>query len=186
MLKITGGSLRGRRIAAPKGKNTRPTSEKVRQGIFDALINLVDLQGICVVDLFAGSGALGIEALSRGAAEVIFVESRLRAADGIRANLKRIEPLDGTGRVVASPVAAWLKRPRFEQPPRLILLDPPYTAGLAEQTLAALASAPEVPADTVICLETAARENPAAPPGLELLRRKIYGDTQVLFYAKSD
>ncbi len=184
MLRITGGSLRGRRIAAPKGRTTRPTSEKVRESIFDSLENLAAMQGSFVLDLFAGSGALGIEALSRGAAEVIFVEGHARTAAVIRANLEQLAPVGGEWQVVRAPVASWLRSFRPVKPADLVLLDPPYGAGLAEQALQLLASAEGVSQAATIVLEAPARNPPIIPADLEVARQKSYGDTQVIYITK--
>ena len=86
-MRVVGGESRGRRLTAPVAKGVRPTSDRVRESIFDILGSLVDLSGLRVVDLFAGTGALGIEALSRGAGSVTFVESDAAAVAAIRANL---------------------------------------------------------------------------------------------------
>ncbi len=185
MLRITGGTLRGRRIGAPKGRDTRPTSEKVRAGIFDALANLVDMDGATVLDLFAGSGALGIEALSRGAAHVVFLEAHAKTAAAIRATLRQLELPGGQWQVVTARVESWLGRPAPERPPDVILLDPPYASPQGEAALAALVRAPTVPKGALLVLEAAARTAPAAPAGLELVKVKRYGDTKVLFLRKN-
>lgn len=184
MLKVTGGELRGRRFPAPRGRATRPTAEKVREGIFNVLANLVELEDAAVLDLFAGSGALGIEALSRGAARVIFVESHARTAGGIRATLKDLGIPGERWEVAVSPVASWLRRAVPAQTPLVVLADPPYASGDAEQVLTALEQAAGVAPGTIIALEAASRLELAPPGGLELLRVKRYGDTQVLYLRK--
>lgn len=184
MLKITGGELRGRRFQAPKGRATRPTAEKVREAIFDTLNGIVDLPGACMLDLFAGSGALGIEALSRGAAHATFVEAHARTAAILRENLRRLELPGERWEVAAARVEGWLRGASPAKRPLVILADPPYATGDAEQVLATLVATPQVPADSVIVLEAASRLALAVPPGLELLRVKRYGDTQVLYLIK--
>ncbi len=171
-------------MTAPKGRATRPTSEKVREGIFNVLANLTELAGSVVLDLYAGSGALGIEALSRGATRVIFVESHPRTAGGIRANLQQLSVPSDRWQVVVAKAETWLKKPPGGPAPGLVLLDPPYAAGHAERALAAVASSPVVPAGALVVLEAAARRSLGVPPGLELLRTKGYGDTEVGFYSK--
>jgi len=184
MLKITGGALRGRRFPAPRGRATRPTAEKVREGIFNVLANLVELGDAAVLDLFAGSGALGIEALSRGAARVTFLESHARTAGGIRSTLRELSISGERWEVVASPVASWLRRAVPAQTPLVVLADPPYASGDAEQVLTALERSPGVAPGAIIVLEAASRLELAPPGGLELLRVKRYGDTQVLYFSK--
>lgn len=185
MLRITGGEWRGRRIAAPKGRATRPTAEKVREALFDTLAGLVKLEKAHVWDLFAGSGALGIEALSRGAAHVTFVESHARTAALIRASLEQLSVPPNRQRIVTARVLPWLRKAGEAPPPRLILLDPPYASGDGAAVLEQLATAPLLAADGVAVIEGAAREPAPLPPGLELLRVKRYGDTELRFVAKT-
>jgi 16S rRNA (guanine966-N2)-methyltransferase len=127
-VRVVGGSSRGRRLAAPVPDAVRPTSDRVRESIFDILASSVDLDGMKVADLFAGTGALGIEALSRGAGSVTFVERDPDAAKAIRANLKHtgLELADAT--IVRRDVldflsAAPAREPAFD----LVLCDPPYS-----------------------------------------------------------
>ena len=185
MLRITGGELRGRRIAVPKGRATRPTAEKVRAGIFDTLVNLTQLVDAAVLDLFAGSGALGIEALSRGAANVVFLEAHGKTAAAIRATLRNLELPPQRWRVVTARVQGWLKQPGPEIPPGVVLLDPPYAGGEGPAALDVLAASPAVPAGALLVLETAARSEAPTPDGLELVQMKRYGDTQILFLRKN-
>ena len=122
-MRVVGGRARGRRLVAPKGDVTRPTSDFVREAIFNSLQSLVEWDGLAVADLFAGSGALGIEALSRGAASCVFVDSDRRAADAIRTNLATTG-FDDRGKVVVRDVASWLRNaPAID----VVLADPPYT-----------------------------------------------------------
>ncbi|MBI4083352.1 MAG: 16S rRNA (guanine(966)-N(2))-methyltransferase RsmD [Candidatus Lambdaproteobacteria bacterium] len=201
MLRIVAGRWGGRRIQAPKGAATRPTAEKVRQALFNVIAHLLALEGLAleslaVWDLYAGSGALGIEALSRGAARAVFVESHARTAAGIRANLERLGAAPETWRVVTARVEPWLAdsghgaRPgagrdaRSEPAPGLILLDPPYAAGEIEAVLPLLEGSAAVPAGALIVVEAPAKLAPKPPPGLELLQVKGYGDTRVWFLRK--
>src|ERR1700677_2708223 len=122
-MRVIAGTSRGRRLEAPAGGATRPTGDRVRESIFDVLGSLMDLDGTDVVDLFAGSGALGIEALSRGAASVVFVDDSADAVRAVEANVTGtgLDPAQTT--VVRADVLDWLRRPhRFD----LALADPPY------------------------------------------------------------
>jgi 16S rRNA (guanine966-N2)-methyltransferase len=185
MLRIVAGSLGGRRIHAPPGRHTRPTADKVREAIFNALATLIDLDGVRALDLFAGSGALGIEALSRGAAHCTFVESHGRTAAGVRANLALLELPPARWEVVNARAEAWLARPPEGPPAGLVLADPPYAYAQHDALLTALAAAPAVAPGALIVLETAAGQALAPPPRLEVLRTKGYGDTQVCILAKT-
>jgi 16S rRNA (guanine(966)-N(2))-methyltransferase RsmD len=183
MLRIIAGTLGGRRIATPKGAATRPTAEKVRGALFNVLEDLMALEGALVVDLYAGSGALGFEALSRGAARVTFVEASPRAARLIRQNAATL----GAARrvdVVAGRARAWLARPPQLPPATLVLADPPYAAGEYGPLLEALAAWPGAAPGAVIAVEAPARLHLPLPRGLELVRVKRYGDTQLLITRK--
>ncbi len=185
MLRITGGEWRGRRITAPKGTATRPTAEKVREAVFATLGALVELEGCTVFDLFAGSGALGIEALSRGAAHSTFVEAHGPTAAGIRANLRALEAPPARWRVVSSRALPWLRKNRATPPPHVILMDPPYGSLSGVEVLRELAGSPLLGEDAVAVMEAARRDAPALPDGLELVRVKRYGDTEIHIVKKS-
>ncbi|MDH5752458.1 MAG: 16S rRNA (guanine(966)-N(2))-methyltransferase RsmD [Deltaproteobacteria bacterium] len=198
MLRIVAGTLGGRRIAAPPGRETRPTSERVREALFSSLGHLVDWEGLQVVDLFAGSGALGIEALSRGAARAVFVESNARAAALIRANLKSLELAPPRARVVATRAESWLDRTEktaADGPQTtllgLVLLDPPYAYADTAGVLRRIVSAPQVAPGAIVVLEAAGgppgkgRDLPEIPAGLVSIASKRYGDTRIEYLSKT-
>ena len=121
-MRVVGGQARGRRLVAPKGETTRPTSDFVREAIFNTLQSLVEWDGLAVADLFAGTGALGLEALSRGAASCVFIDDDRRAADAVRANLSSTG-LSDRGQVIVRDVAAWARSaPALD----VVFADPPY------------------------------------------------------------
>jgi 16S rRNA (guanine966-N2)-methyltransferase len=184
MLRIVSGQFGGRRIQAPPGRGTRPTGEKVRAALFNALDQWLSLEDARVLDLYAGSGALGIEALSRGAAHVTFVESDPRTAALVRANLHSLAIPAGRATVVPQAALAWLRRAVAGPDTHLVLLDPPYAAGETEAVLHALAQWPGLAPGGIVCVEAPARQEIAPPPGLEVLRTKRYGDTQLVFLGK--
>ncbi len=178
-MRVIAGALGGRRLVAPRGLRTRPTSDRVREAIFSTL---GDVTGERVLDLYAGSGALGIEALSRGAERAVFVERSSGALGALRQNLHELG-LSRRSEVLATTVAralSLLKARQFS----LILVDPPYAeladAARALTTLAASAGAFVDGARLV--LEHAARDAPPALPGLTLERTRRYGDTAVTRY----
>lgn len=127
-MRVIGGEHRGRRLTAPIGDDVRPTSDRVREAIFDILFSLGGVEGLRVADVFAGTGALGIEALSRGASSVTFVERDRRAADAVRANLVAVglgtSESDGEATVVVADAIVWASSSaaRYD----LALCDPPY------------------------------------------------------------
>ena len=181
MLRITGGRLRGRRIPAPKGKNTRPTLEKPRAGIFDTLSQWIDLEGAEIWDCFAGSGALGIEALSRGAERAIFLESHAPSAAALRATLRALSLPESQWSVFTTRAETWLRDRACDPALRLILLDPPYASPLAGAVLEQLGGLASLPHEAVIVLETDRRNRPDIPASLELLKSKSYGDTELIY-----
>ncbi|WP_298031328.1 16S rRNA (guanine(966)-N(2))-methyltransferase RsmD [uncultured Dysosmobacter sp.] len=130
-MRVITGSARGRRLKELEGMETRPTTDRVKEGLFSAL--QFDIEGRRVLDLFAGTGQLGIECLSRGAASAVFVDRRADAVKLIRENL-RITDLQDKAQVVAGDSVEYLKSVR--QPFDIILLDPPYQAGLLEPVIA--------------------------------------------------
>jgi 16S rRNA (guanine966-N2)-methyltransferase len=187
MLRIIGGRLRGRRFNAPPGRHTRPTADKVREAIFNTLATLLELEGARVLELFAGSGALGLEALSRGAAHCTFVESHARTAAGIRANLALLGLPPAAARVVTGRAEAWLRGAGADDalaPVALVLADPPYAYAEHDALLAALAASPALAEGALIVLEAARGQALAPPARLEVLQTKGYGDTQVSFLEK--
>lgn len=188
MLRIVGGSLRGRLIATPRGTRTRPTSDKVRESIFNVLQSLVFLEGCAVLDLYAGSGALGIEALSRGASRAVFVESHRKTAEGIKITLNGLGLGPEQATVVTARAETWLARPTEGKsggsPALLVLMDPPYRFGGEEALLEAVAASPAAAPGALVVMESARETRLASPPGLDPVRSKRYGDTLISFFKK--
>lgn len=168
------GSARGRRIAAPPGADTRPTTDRVREAVFNALGSLDAVHGAVAADLFAGSGALGIEALSRGAAHVHFVEADRRAAATVAANLAELGFAD-RATVVRRPLPGAL-----DQLPTLldlVLADPPYAFDGWAALLDRLA--PRLSDDAVVVAESDRALD--LPAGWTKVRERSYGGTVVVF-----
>lgn len=177
-MRIVGGSLGGRVLRAPAGAATRPTSEKVRQAIFNIL---PDCDGAEVLDVFAGSGALGIEALSRGAAHATFFETAKPALAAVRGNLAELA-LEDRSTVLVGDAVGLAARHRPAAPWRLVFIDPPYRSDLAVRAALALPPANLAP-EVVIVIEHDRRNAPPDELG-SLLRtdERRYGDTLVSFY----
>lgn len=177
------GELRGRRLVAPRGTATRPTSDRVREAVFSAL---GDFRGAVVLDLFAGSGAMAIEALSRGAAGAVAVERAAPALRALRQNVDSLE-LAGRLRVVGLPVERALTSVQSSGPFDLIFADPPYAALPAGNLAKLLAPylALLAPAGGLV-LEHAARDLPPSLSGLELSATRRYGDTAISRYVAGD
>jgi len=175
-MRVIGGIHGGRELVAPKGRDTRPTSDRVREALFSIL---ADVTGARVLDLFAGSGALAIEALSRGAAQATLVDSSHAAIEAIRRNL---ESLQIEAELVRQPAARFLERARKNaRHYDLIFLDPPYRHAsiLGRELTAALA--PVLAVDARVVAESD-RRSPLELE-LELLDERRYGDTVIHIYA---
>ncbi len=177
-MRIVGGRFRGHPIAAPPGALTRPTSDKVRESLFNILIHGVEwagIEGARVLDLFAGTGALGLEALSRGAAYCLFVEDNADARGLIRENIEALG-LTGASKLWRRD-ATKLGTAAPMQPFQLLFADPPYGKGLGELALAAAADGGWLSAGAICVLEERADVEPAIPAAYALLDKRTYGDT---------
>ena len=175
-MRIVGGDLGGRVLKAPPGSDTRPTSEKVREALFNIL---GDVSGASVLDLFAGSGALGIEALSRGASHATFCDLRKPALATLRGNLRDLG-VEDRATVIAGEAVATAARHVPTVPWNLVFVDPPYASDLAVRSVQALRN---LAPDAVIVIEHDRRNAP--PDGLGSLLRtdqRRYGDTFISFY----
>ena len=183
LLRVVGGKYGGRKLATPRGDQTRPTSDMAREGLFNALSHLVEWEGLLALDLFAGSGALGIEAISRGAERVVFVESHGKTVTLIRENLRSLGVEPERARVLKADVAAWLEKIP-EAGFGLVLMDPPYAYAGYESVLKRLARQPAVASGALIVVEADRTRELEPPANLELVRLKRYGDTQIFIYQK--
>jgi 16S rRNA (guanine(966)-N(2))-methyltransferase RsmD len=179
-VRIVGGEARGRTLRAVPGNATRPTADRVRQSLFDALGQRMD--GLAVLDLYAGTGALSLEALSRGAASAVLIESDARACGVIFHNLAALRYED-RARVLRAELPSALERLRGEKFD-LVFSDPPYALRAAGSTLEALATGELLAKDGRVVLEMDRREPvPAPPSGLELADERRYGDTRVAIFS---
>jgi 16S rRNA (guanine966-N2)-methyltransferase len=187
-MRIVSGSLGGRVIQAPPGTDTRPTSEKVRQAIFNIL---PDLSGATVLDLFAGSGALGLEAISRGAEHVTFVEKSRKAAEVLKANIAKLRAdNEADVEVVVGDALKMATRPLAKTPYMLVFLDPPYKSDLALNAARILDKLDYFQRfingeDAIVVIEHDDEHVPPEKVG-SLLRtdQRTYGDTMVSFFRK--
>lgn len=178
MTRIVAGVAGGRRLHVPPA-GTRPTSDRVREALFSALVSRMDFDGLRVLDLYAGSGALGLEALSRGASDVLLVESDHRAAAVVQQNITDVQLPGASVRV--APVAAVLAGSPG-QPYDLVFADPPYAVADAAviADLAAMLTNGWVSTGSVIALERSSRSPDTAwPSGFVPLRVRKYGETKV-------
>ena len=179
-MRVITGSARGRRLKELEGMETRPTTDRVKEGLFSALH--FDIEGRKVLDLFAGTGQLGIECLSRGAASAVFVDRRADAVKLIRENL-RLTELEDRARVIAGDSMEYLRSIR--EPFDIIFLDPPYAAGLLEPAIAHIAKFDILAPHGIIAAEHPAdRVLPALAPPYRLHRTYRYGKIALTLYRR--
>ncbi|CAA7615359.1 N6-adenine-specific methylase [Candidatus Terasakiella magnetica] len=178
-MRIVAGRHRGRRLDAPPGRVARPTADRVRQALFDMLAHsaYVELEEARVVDAFAGSGALGLEALSRGAAFVSFLESHADSLAAITANIAALKEEARTG--VKRCDAA--RPPAAPQPCTLAFLDPPYHSDLAGPCLEGLAAQGWLAAEALVVVEVAADEDFAPPTAFTPVDERRHGAAKLIF-----
>ncbi|MFZ5671191.1 MAG: 16S rRNA (guanine(966)-N(2))-methyltransferase RsmD [Pseudomonadota bacterium] len=183
-MRIVSGAFRGRTLKTPPGAGTRPTSDRARQAVFNILEHAAwapDLRGARVIDLFAGSGALGFEALSRGAAFCLFVETDEAARGAIRETVDALG-LFGATRIHRRDATDLGPRPAgVGEPFDLAFLDPPYRKGLCEPALAGLAEGGWLKPGAVAVVERAAGEGDLSPQGWDVLDARDYGAARVQF-----
>jgi 16S rRNA (guanine966-N2)-methyltransferase len=179
-MRIVGGRLRGRALAAPKSNAVRPTADRLREALFNILVHAYDdpVTDARVLDLFAGTGALALEALSRGAAFALFVDDGAEARALLRENVEALG-LGGVTRIFRRD-ATKLGPAHPIEPFALVFLDPPYGQGLAEKALAAARAGGWLTADALIVVEEAAKSGFAAPEGFDELERRAYDDTMIV------
>jgi len=182
-MRIVSGKLRGRNIATPSGKNTRPTSDQTRESIFNILAHAdwaPPLEGAIVTDIFAGSGALGLEAISRGAEFCLFVETEPKARGAIRENVEKMD-LFGCTRLHRHDATKLKIAPgNLRGPFTHIFMDPPYNRGLWKPVLSRLKEYDLIAEDGVIILEES-KDAEIDPRGFEVLADKRWGASRVLF-----
>jgi 16S rRNA (guanine966-N2)-methyltransferase len=180
-MRVVGGRLRSRPIAGPKSDGLRPTADRLREALFNILMHAYGdpVMGARVLDLFAGTGALGIEAVSRGAAYVLFVDDGVEARSLLRNNTETLG-LGGVTRIFRRD-ATKLGPVYPLEPFSLALLDPPYGKGLAEKALAAAHAGGWFVPNALVVIEEAADAGFAAPGGFTELERRRYDDTEFVF-----
>lgn len=180
-MRVIGGHLRGRALAGPKSPAIRPTADRLREALFNILLHAYDdpVTGARVLDLFAGTGALGIEALSRGAHFALFVEDDAEARALIRENVAALG-LGGVSRIFRRD-ATKLGPAHPIEPFSLAFLDPPYGKGLAAPALISTRDGGWLAPGALIVVEEAGKSALALPAGFSELERRVYDDTEFVF-----
>jgi 16S rRNA (guanine966-N2)-methyltransferase len=182
-MRIIAGTLRGKTLAAPPGLVTRPTAQRMRQALFDMLVHApwggrTLLEGAAVLDVFAGTGAFGLEALSRGAAGATFIENDPQALAALRANIAGCRS-EARARVVAADALHPPKGPAQT----IVFLDPPYEQSLLPLAIASLRKAGWIAADTLLIAETGRAEEVA--PGGTVLAQRAHGVAKVVVWREA-
>jgi 16S rRNA (guanine966-N2)-methyltransferase len=179
-MRIVGGRLRGRVLAAPRSHAIRPTADRLRESLFNIVVHAYDnpVDGARVLDLFAGTGALGLEALSRGASFALFVDDGAEARALLRENVTTLG-LGGTSRIFRRD-ATKLGPAHPLEPFSLIFLDPPYSRGLAEQALTSARAGGWLTPDALVVVEESAAAGFKLPAGFVESERRRYDDTQFI------
>jgi 16S rRNA (guanine966-N2)-methyltransferase len=175
-MRLSGGGRARQSLSAPKGKKTRPTGAKVREAMFAVLGTRV--HGARVLDLFAGSGALGLEAMSRGAASVVFVDNDAAAAFAIRRNALKLIDDEDRWRILPMHAARALRtlRGSFD----VVLIDPPYDRGASDE-LSVLMQRGLLASDGIAVVEHKSTDEPTLPASMRLIKKSKYGDTSLTF-----
>lgn len=189
-MRVIAGSAKGLRLNAPKGNLVRPTPDRVKEALFSIIAAEID--GAMVLDLFCGSGALGIEALSRGAASATFVDKSAASVRLAKSNLE-LSGLADHAKVTVAPVASWLKQTETHADAQaerftLIFLDPPYKTPYQEleEILSLIGSSAAIENEALIVYEHPTKSPPLPIPALELTSDRRYGDTSLAFYRRKE
>lgn len=185
-MRIIAGKFKGRAIHAPRGMDTRPTADRVRESLFNLLEHGVrPLEGARVLDLFAGSGALGLEALSRGAAYGLFVDEAAPARAALRRNIEELS-LTGRTRIFRRDASRLGQLPANAGGPfEVIFCDPPYGRGLGVRALESAVHGGWAALDAIAVLEESAKAELPAPDGWREIKRRVYGGTAVVVFGRS-
>lgn len=183
-MRITAGLHRGRKLVSPEGRNTRPTGDRARESVFNVLRHgkwcAGVLEGATVLDAFAGTGALGLEALSQGAASAVFMEKDRAAAAICRENVTQLKETDHA-RVLVCDATLPPVRDAGVKPATLVFLDPPYALGLGEKALISLTNGGWLAPDAVCVLEMSKKSPEVIPPDFTIVDTRTYGIAQVQF-----
>lgn len=184
-MRIVGGEYRGRALSSPSGLKTRPTSDRARQAVF----NIIEhaswrtrdlLEGAEIMDVFAGTGAMGLEALSRGGRHAVFVEKDFNAVRACEENIKNLS-VESVSLLMKQDALKISPRPMYLAPRTLVFLDPPYGMALGEQALSVLLEKDWLHETAVCVLEMAKKEPENIPQGFKLLDERDYGVARVCF-----
>lgn len=175
MIRIIGGEYRGRKLKVPPGMDIRPSSDQLREGLFNMLSSLADFGSMIFLDLYAGTGALGLEALSRGAKKVIFIEASRKNMSVLKRNIESIAPEQNCFELIQDSSEHWLSG--FADPGHqcVVFLDPPFSGNEYELILNKLTVLPSIRAGSLIVVESTQAREILFPENLLLLKHRRYG-----------
>ena len=179
MIRIIAGEYRGRKLKVPPGMDIRPSSDQLREGLFNMLSSLTDFGSMIFLDLYAGTGALGLEALSRGAKKVIFIEVSQKNMSVIKKNIESISPKKKSFELFKDSSKQWISR--FTDPghPCVVFLDPPFSGNEYELILNKLNVLPSIRAGSLIVVESNKAMEILFPESLLLLKHRRYGSVKI-------
>jgi len=180
-MRIVGGSLKGRPLQSPKGMATRPTTDRTRESLFNILTHKIDFEACRTLDLFAGTGALGFEAISRGSEYCVFIEEASNARGSIRENVEALQ-LSGITKIFRRD-ATRLGNIGTLKPFDLVFADPPYRKSYGEKAAKSLREGDWLKPDAIFILEEATDAFPEALKGYELDDKRTYGETTIGFFS---
>jgi len=184
MITITGGEFRGKKIEVPSGNQVRPTLNKTRQATFNVLQNYVRFDEVRVIDLYAGSGALGIEAVSRGSNHTFFVEQDTKIFQTLQKNVQSISISKSRTTLVCSTAHQWITNLKSGEHPYLIFIDPPYESEEYEKILSLISQLPSIPQHSALVVESPYLLQYSVKKNLEMVQTKKYGQTKLCFFVK--
>ena len=179
MIRIISGSYRGRKIKIPTKNNVRPTSDQVRESIFNMLSSIVRWEELTVLDLYAGSGSLGLEALSRGAKKAIFVDISKNNLDIIRQNIELISPEKTRFLLFQNKALNWISKSMIAELKYTVFLDPPFSGNEYDPILEKLSVLPTIKKESIIVVESHQKRKIIYPKNLQLLKNRRYGSVKL-------
>lgn len=184
-MRIISGSARGVQLAAPKGRDVRPTLDRVRESVFNILAPELDGDSVVFADLYCGTGANGLEALSRGASKAVLVDSQATALECARKNATKAKLSDRAVFIRVSLPARLETALNLHGPLNVVYADPPFDSGDHERLLTAIAEAAILAPEGIVIIEhSSRRDTPKSVPGLSRYRQEHYGETMVSFYRR--
>lgn len=186
-MRVISGTAKGRSLVPPPDRRVRPTTDRIKEALFSIIGSLCgDITGFNVLDIFAGTGSLGIESLSRGAVKAVFIDNQRSSAALIKTNLDSTGFAGASEVLIADAATALAQMAIQGRTFNLVFADPPYSKGFAQLLLRQLASLPVLANGALVVIETSSREDlPQSEGELKQIDRRTYGDTALVFYSSN-